>query len=629
MCGIAGYFYKAKTISHTGQVVSMLSQQRHRGPDDSGLRSFSLRTQKTDEHSPFNAEELSPGVEGLLGFNRLSILDLSVNGHQPMCSPDGQVILAFNGEIYNAFDFKSELEADGFRFKGHSDTEVILYLYIKYGFDQMITRLNGMFAIVLIDLRNQSLFLARDRFGIKPLYVFETEELMAFSSEVKSFLALDEFKPLLRTELLDEYLLFRNVINNTLFSNVEGLEPGTYRVYTPGNSYRTERYFDVEVYKRTSASSGIEDSMKFITGLLKESVKRQLLSDVKVGCQLSGGIDSSLVTLFALDQQKEDLETVSITFDNPDFSEETFINTVTKQLGVQSHKFQLDSTYYSGAFERATWHFEAPLNHPNTIGIYLLSERAKAHVTVLLSGEGADEIFGGYGRFAQLNHPYYYKTLLSSIRKGGYSINHLKNYCQQDYRAIMATAFMNPSMAQTLKSDFKISDALRQRRSLYSKGDGSIFDKQVKYELKTYLPDLLIRQDKMSMAHSIENRVPFLDNELVQACFAIPASHLTGNGSLNQTKFVLKQVAAEQWGHSFAYRNKGGFSIPVRAFYQDKEFQKYLQDAILPGIANRRLFNTRRIQQWVRNISTISSAELDALWIMVAFEAWAQKFKIS
>jgi asparagine synthase (glutamine-hydrolysing) len=170
---------------------------------------------------------------------------------------------------------------------------------------------------------------------------------------------------------------------------------------------------------------------------------------------------------------------------------------------------------------------------------------------------------------------------------------------------------------------------LQQRRELYSTSSGNLFDKQIKYELKSYLPDLLLRQDKMSMAHSIENRVPFLDNELVAASFNIPNEHLIGDGSIRQTKLMLKRMAARQWGETFAFRNKGGFSIPVRTFYQDKEFSTYLNDKILPGIKSRKLFNSKAIQQWVKNISTIPSAELDALWIMVAFEAWAQKYNVS
>jgi asparagine synthase (glutamine-hydrolysing) len=272
--------------------------------------------------------------------------------------------------------------------------------------------------------------------------------------------------------------------------------------------------------------------------------------------------------------------------------------------------------------------FESPINHPNTIGIYLLSQCAKEFVTVLLSGEGADEVFGGYSRFSQLNDPWKIRTVLSAFRKGGFSLSHFNNYQQEDYRAIMASAFMNPAMAKSLKVDFDLNTALQQRRELYSTSSGNLFDKQIKYELKSYLPDLLLRQDKMSMAHSIENRVPFLDNELVAASFNIPNEHLIGDGSIRQTKLILKQLAAHQWGDAFAYRSKGGFSIPVRTFYQDKEFSRYLQDQILPGIASRKLFNSSLIQRWVKNITTISPAELDALWIMVAFEAWAQKFKV-
>ena len=188
MCGIAGYYYTSeKKIGTTHHLLSALESQRHRGPDDTGIRAFSLTSSASKEFPTESPEPVQEVFEGILGFNRLSILDLSLNGHQPMCSPDGQVILAFNGEIYNAFEYKDELKTAGYQFRSNTDTEVILYLYLMYGFEGMIKRLNGMFAIVLADLRKQQLFLTRDRFGIKPLYLFETRGMFAFASEIKVF----------------------------------------------------------------------------------------------------------------------------------------------------------------------------------------------------------------------------------------------------------------------------------------------------------------------------------------------------------------------------------------------------------------------------------------------------------
>jgi asparagine synthase (glutamine-hydrolysing) len=628
MCGIAGYYFSSGRINDTECIIKMLDLQRHRGPDDQGIRAFSLLSKTTHEYLTSRVEAV-PGLEGITGFNRLSILDLSKNGHQPMISDDQKVILTFNGEIYNAFDFKRELEASGYTFKSATDTEVILYLFLKHGFDGMIRRLNGMFAIVLIDLRESKIYIARDRFGIKPMYLYQAEGLFAFSSEIKSFIPLPGFEARLNVDLLDEYLLFRNTINRTLFKGVECLDPGTYVSYSPDVGFTTTRYFDIDNYRRNDNHANFDDSLTTLRSSLKSSVKRQLMSDVTLGCQLSGGVDSSLVTYFAKDIKRDDLlETISITFDDPRFNEESYVDHVTQELGLQAHKFQLDAAYYLSSFDKATWHFEAPINHPNTIGIYLLSERAKSHVTVLLSGEGADEVFGGYHRFSSTTRPYGLRTLLSNLKKNQRApFRFLLSYLSEDYRGIMASAYMVPGIAQSLKSDFNVHRALQQRRELFGGLSGSRFDKQIKYEIKSYLPDLLIRQDKMSMAHSIENRVPFLDNQLVEDSFKIPQQYLLSKPQ-NHTKYILKRMLGNFLGDSFSFREKGGFGIPLRGFFGDKEFRTYLNDELVPSISKRGIFNGRLVENWMTNFQHISSADLDALWIMIAFEAWAKKFNV-
>lgn len=632
MCGIAGYYYTAGTkVSDTELMLKILQGQRHRGPDDTGLRGFSLISAVSKEFGVAETERVDEVYEGMLGFNRLSIMDLSLNGHQPMCSPDEQVILTLNGEVYNAFDFKDELLADGIRFKSTSDTEVVLFLYMKYGFEGMVARLNGMFAIVVIDLHQQKVFLTRDRFGIKPLYLFQKPGIFAFASEIKSFLPLPEFEAELDGRLLDEYLLFRSNVNKSLFKHVVSIEPGTYVVYSPHAELKTHRYFDIENYHRPEGV-GNRSPLIDIQEQLKASVKRQLMSDVKLGCQLSGGVDSSLVAYFAKHVKEDDLlETVSIVLADPRFSEEAYMDFVTDRLGLVSHKFELDAPYYLQSFRKAIWHFEGPLNHPNTIGIYLLSQRAKEYVTVLLSGEGADEVFGGYGRFAQVNYPYHFRHLLSALKKNRAEPGaFLTRYFSGSYRAILSSAFITPALAGTLKPDFIFDRAMGERRAIYEGLTGSVFDKQIKYEIKTYLPDLLARQDKMSMAHSIENRVPFLDNELVEKSFTIPESQMIRQGvSDSNLKIVLKKLAAEIFGNAFAFRDKQGFGIPLRSFFREREFAQYIGDEILPGIVNRKIFNASPIQKWTNNLERISSEELDALWIMISFEVWAKEFKVA
>jgi asparagine synthase (glutamine-hydrolysing) len=633
MCGIVGYIKTDKSyISNTSIVKNMLVAQQHRGPDDSGIMAFSLQHSAAKEFQHQQAETINQPFEGILGFNRLSILDLSANGHQPMCSPDGKVILTLNGEVYNAFDLKPALEKDGYVFKSTTDTEVVLYLYLKYGFDEMVKKLNGMFAIVVVDLRSNQLFITRDRFGIKPMYYYHKNGILAFSSELKCFYALDNFTSTLNYAKLDEYLLFRNNLHHTLLNDVQCIEPGHYLTYNNGNELRSTLYFDINNYQRNaSTTSTLQQEIDQIRATLKTSVASQLMSDVKLGCQLSGGIDSTLVTNLAKEIKQDDLlESVSVVFDSKQFSEKPFIDKVAKQLNIISHQFPLQSDYYQQHIAKATWHFEQPINHPNTIGIYLLAQRAKEYVTVLLSGEGADEVFGGYGRFYTVTHPYTSKQFWAGLKNSkSEALSYLKHYADPFNRANLNIVQMTASMASALKPDFDYTTATAKRRKIYSKLTGSIFDKQVKYDISTYLPDLLVRQDKMSMAHSIENRVPFLDNDVVEKSFNIPEKYLVPNKTVaqkNTEKYLLKKMCGQVFGDDFAFRDKMGFGIPLREFMTKPDFYSYLKEDLLPSMKQRNILQTNKIDNWITNLATIQPKELDALWVTVSLEIWMKQF---
>jgi asparagine synthase (glutamine-hydrolysing) len=629
MCGIAGYINtNLESIKDSSCILSMLKVQKHRGPDDSGIRIFSLNSGKSAELEVDKPCAVDGTFEGLLGFNRLSILDLSSNGHQPMVSPDNMVILALNGEIYNAFDYKQELIEWGYIFKSTSDTEIVLALYLKYGFEGMLYLLNGMFAIVVADLGKKKMFITRDRFGIKPMYYISTGRTFAFSSELKSFRYIENFTFRLAEEQLDEYILFRNNLEGTLFRDIQSLEPGHYLTFTHDKGLEKNRYFDFNNYTRSlDSSENIGCYSKKLEGWLSKSVFSQLMSDVKLGCQLSGGIDSSLVTYLAnRNSNKGNFEAVSIIFKNPGFSEEKYINIVSENLGIPAHKFLLDSDYYIDNIESVAWHLEAPINHPNTVAIYKLSQKAKEHVTVLLSGEGADEIFGGYSRFYDISYPFRIKKLLHEIKNNLNDPFRLADYLDHNYRAVMANAYTSPSVAKTLSRGFNLEKATRERRSLYKTLSGSLFDKQIKYEMFSYLPDLLIRQDKMSMAHSIENRVPFLDNEVVENSFTIPEKYLLVRKSqegFNNEKYLLKKTTAGIFGNDFAFRDKMGFGIPLREFFLNIRFTEYMNDKILPGIKERDLFNHKLVSGWYSDIRNLRSKEIEALWVIISFEIWA------
>jgi asparagine synthase (glutamine-hydrolysing) len=406
------------------------------------------------------------------------------------------------------------------------------------------------------------------------------------------------------------------------------MEPGNYLSYRHETGVVKRCYFDLNQYSRSTESNrNLEDFGVMLKEWLSKSVKGQLMSDVKLGCQLSGGIDSSLVTWLAnRSSERGNFEAVSIIFNNPGFSEEKYIDRVTEKLVIPSHKFLLDSDYYFNTIEKATWHLEAPLNHPNTVAIYKLSQRAKEYVTVLLSGEGADEVFGGYSRFYDLSFPFHRAKLLHEIKKNLTHPIELIDYAFGERRAVMATAFITPTLAKKIKPNFNKERSTGNRRILYRSLSGSLIDRQVKYEMLSFLPDLLIRQDKMSMAHSIENRVPFLDNEVVKQSFTIPEKYLllreSPEGS-NTEKYLLKKMTSDVFGVDFAFRDKMGFGIPVREFFLNEKFKAFINDKVLPGIKSRDLFNHNLVAAWVTNLSNLKYFELEALWVTVAFEIWA------
>ena len=489
-----------------------------------------------------------------------------------------------------------------------------------------------MFAIVVADLRDSKLYIARDRFGIKPMYYYNKNGVLAFSSELKSFYALDQFKATLNTGLLDEYLLFKNNLNKTLINDVHRLAPGHYITYSPGNEITNTQYFDINHYQRQpKENTNFKEALSNLHGVLQKTVQSQLMSDVKLGCQLSGGVDSSLITYLAKEIKQDNLlESVSIVFDDERFNEQPYIQKVADQLDIITHQFPLQSDFYQENIIKATWHLEEPINHPNTIGIFLLAQRAKDYVTVLLSGEGADEVFGGYARYYAVMYPYTSKKFFSGLKNAGTKpLSFISNYTDPFTRANLDVTAMSDKMAKSLKPDFKYFNAIEQRKAVYDKLTGSAFDKQVKYDMSTYLPDLLTRQDKISMAHSIENRVPFIDNNVVDHSFTIPVDYLIKRKTPennNTEKYLLKKMCAEEFGNDFAFRNKMGFGIPLREFMSKPAFTNYLKDEILTGIKKRNILNANQIEQWVNNLQKISSPELDALWTVTGLEIWMKQF---
>lgn len=628
MCGFAGYYYlDSRKETTSAPIRAMLALQKHRGPDDSGIVGVSTADHNFEAMDISSDQLFQEPKDLIFGFNRLSILDLSPMGHQPMISPDGKIVMMMNGEVYNAFDLKPDLEKKGHQFKSTTDTEVVLHLYMEYGMEKMISMLNGMFALAIYDSSINALLLARDRFGIKPLYVLSEPGRLAFASEMKSFKALPEFRFEPDFQKMDEFLLFRNVINNTLFKNIVNCVPGTYLRIEKGNIH-THQFYDIN--QEGNQPIPKEQSKEVLDRALDASVQSQMISDVKLGCQLSGGVDSSLVSYYAAKAlDKGNLETISIVFNDPKFSEEKYIDQVADALSLQAHKFEMEAGYYFDVLEKAIWHFEQPLNHPNTIGIYLLSEQAKKHVTVLLSGEGADESLAGYSRFVRATQlPFFRRTFLSALKKNlKHLIEFLGYFTDRDKRMVMESAFGSLDTAHALKEDFNLQHAIGERLQILRKMKGNLLLRQRKFELLTYLPDLLMRQDKMSMAHSIENRVPFLDNEMVSTSLNVDSARLVGvHKGKEESKLVLKEICADKFGEHFAFRDKMGFGIPLKAFMSSATFQKKWKEQVAPGIQKRGLFKLEHLSQWVDRIGDATPEQLDAIWLMLGFELWAQQY---
>ncbi|MFN4764644.1 asparagine synthase (glutamine-hydrolyzing) [Gillisia sp. Q332] len=633
MCGFVGYInFDSKPLNYD-VLKKMTDIQSHRGPDDQGLLGFSLFKDQTA--SPIRGEKvIYEKFQGGIGFNRLSILDLSQNGHQPMISNCGNVIIAYNGETYNAFKYAKELKERGYKFRSTTDTEVLLNLYMEYGIEGMLKRLNGMFAFAIIDLKKKKCFVARDHFGIKPIYVYRNRQTIMFSSEVKSFTAHPEFEAQINSDNLDEYIMFRYCAHDrSLFSNVNQIPPSHYYEITE-QEVKIKEYWTL-LPEETEPKS-FDESLNILDSTLKASIKSQLISDVKVGCQLSGGIDSSLVTTYAREFFKANMDTFSIVFDDEKYSEEEWINYVTNYTQSDSHRYQHSNHYVYENLFNATWHLDQPISIPNAFGIKRMAERAKENVTVLLSGEGADELFGGYSRFHDLscrvnnNMDFYSKIPLVGNRlKKKYGLE----TSLEDFFILSSSALTLDSLKLYNKNS-NIENVMQNRRQIFPKG-GDILKNASIYDMRTYMVDLLNRQDKMTMAHSVENRVPFLDRDLVELVMSLPTNFLVPKtnslkdfGNSNKfTKHILKKLAVQKYNEKFVYRNKSGFPLPMLNLFLETPMKEMIEDLLLPGIKKRDLFNYPEILKiWNKNPRHFTSADLKNLWMFFSFEVWAQLF---
>lgn len=608
MCGILGVIgKKGKQTMSADELFRMCRMQKHRGPDDEGGVAVDFAS---DSIIPLSEDSVVQ-CKAMFGFERLSIQDLSQMGHQPMQDSESKVSLVFNGEIYNFKELRTELLRKGHKLESGTDTEVILHMYLEYGIEETLARLNGMFAFAISDIRKKKIFIARDRFGIKPLYLANTENAFLFASEMKSFLPYHEFNVELNNEALEEYILFKSLLSDTLMKGVEQVEPGSLLVYDiTKNQMVREKYFDIESYTRGSdKDKSFEEYKDEFLHTYHDVVKRQVISDVNVGCQLSGGIDSSILAMTVASEHNL-YDTVSCKVNCMEQADAPYIDIVNKKLNARSHIGYMDENYFTNHIIDSVWHFENVLSHTPAVGMFQISEIAnKNGLKVLLSGEGADELFGGYKCFTKLafakNKPTTDELIDSIVFRDGKS---------------------DIDKLQKVLPDIKPEKYYQRRVDLLKHFSGSNFDRQVKYEMTTQLGELLERQDKMAMSHSIENRVPFLDNAMADFAWSVPEKFLM-DSTTKEGKYILKNVVADILGTDFAFRKKVGFFIPGNMFLSSN---MDFVHKVLASARKRGIIQCELLDEWADNkISVMGGLGYfdSAVFLkMFTFEIWCQLY---
>lgn len=567
MCGVIGFVDKKKQLSVSERKAlmnKMLDEIIHRGRDASGIYEDN-------------------GV--VIGHNRLAILDVSEKANQPLSTEDGNLIISYNGEIFNHL----EIRESAVRYLTSSDTETFLHAYETHN-KKAFESIRGMFAVSFYEPLSNKITLSVDSFGIKPLYYLNTEDWFAWSSELKSFKHLEGFNLSINKERLFEYGVFRVIAGSeTMLKGVCKLMPSEIIEYdTNSDSIICDTY--------RSASEVNKDNLE---ELLIQSVSEHILSDVPIGFQLSGGVDSSLISVIAkkvLKQKK--VHSFSIGLDDPKWNEFEYSREVSKLLGTTHHEIIFDQDYFCKNYPLATYHLDEPVAYPNTVPIMLLSKTASNYVKVLLSGEGADELFGGYSR---------YRKFLS--KNGRESIVYSNSF----------------STEIDVHQFFEIDNTKIEHRELIvdDVNEKSVMKKLGNYDLRTFLPSLLLRQDKMGMASTVENRFPFLDPRLANFALSLPDSQKVND---SESKIILKNLAGKYLPSNIVFRKKCGFGLPISEWLRDAEgLGRYLKFFTDPKI-KRSYLNYQNIGRCIDEHLKRENDNSEIIWILLSLELWVRIF---
>lgn len=601
MCGIVGFIDKSKDKKKI--IKDMADLIIHRGPDSDGYY--------VDDNIA-------------LGFRRLSIIDLGT-GSQPIFNEEKDKVIIFNGEIYNYQIIKEDLLAKGHKFTTKADTEVILHGYEEYG-EKILNKLRGMFSFVIYDIKTKELFGARDFFGIKPFYYYIDDDVFMFGSEIKSFLGNPNFKKEFNKEMLPLYLSFQySALENSFFKNVYKLKPGCYFKYRDGK-FKLEKYYNLELEPYEDRS--FDDFKDGIRDLLNDSVEAHKVSDVEVGSFLSSGVDSSLIaTISSVDK------TFTVGWDNNNYSEIDYAKDLSKKIKVKNISKKISKSEYFEKFPMIQYYMDEPLADPSAIALYFVAEIASKHVKVCLSGEGADEIFGGYNIYQEPFTVSWYYKIPFPIRK---------------FIGVLATPFRNHSGFNFLiRRGKKIEDRYIGNAFIF---DTYEIDKVLNYKsnkkytdltkpyykhCKNYddvmkmqyidfnfwlVGDILLKADKMSMANSLEVRVPYLDRVLVDY-----ARHLPTQYKVNEkvTKYAFREVAKEVLDKKVANKKKLGFPVPIRVWLREEDTYNLVKNTFLEG---SEFFNTKYLIKLLDDHKNEKRDNSRKIWTIYTFLVWYKQY---
>lgn len=622
MCGIAGIAAFAGGRPPTEpQIRAMCDTIYHRGPDSEGI-------------------EVQHNVA--LGMRRLAIIDLA-GGKQPVFNEDKTIRTVFNGEIYNFRELRKQLEGFGHRFQTRSDTEVLVHGYEQWG-AELPLHLNGMFTFAIHDIKNRRLLIARDHLGIKPLFYTFNKEHLVWGSEVKVLLASQLVNKDLNIDALGEFLAWEYVPGaDTLFTDIRKLEPGCLIDVDLNNpSCNPRTYWDIPQSEPFTVRSDAE-WQAMVSDKIDECVQRQLISDVPLGAFLSGGVDSSLVA-----SAMQSAKTFSIGFNEPSYNELSYAKSVANHLGVE-HTFEIIEPHVADLFDELMTYMDDPIGDFSIFPTYLVSRLARQHVTVALSGDGGDELFGGYETYVANQAARLYNYLPGVVRQrlispvaGALQPRSQKKGLINKMKRFVEGASLPPNLGHArwrifasdmMREDLFTPEALQTLTrpagahilNLTERaGERGTLGKSLYVDVKSYLSDnCLVKVDRMSMANSLEARVPMLDRELVELAFQVPDHLKLHKGKL---KILLKKIAAERIPTECVYRQKEGFSIPIK-HWLGTQFKPLMHDLLdTSAIQSEGIFNAHTIDMMKREHLNGSANHSHVLWSLMVFKAWQRRW---